>query len=135
MTADIFVFDTNHVSNLLRDKYKVLLKRIRDNTDNTLVLCTPVIYEVERGLLHKGASRQLERFREDIIPLFSVVTLQRVDWQVAAALWALTRRNGKQLADADLLIAALALRLQATVVTNDRDFAYVPNVSVTNWIE
>lgn len=134
MATDIFVFDTNHVSNLLREQYAVLLNRIRANEDNMLVLCDPVIYEVERGLLHKGADKQLQQFRDDILPLFIVVSLQRVDWQVAATLWAMMRRSGKQLADTDLLIAAIALRLRATVVTNDKDFDHLPTVPVVNWL-
>jgi tRNA(fMet)-specific endonuclease VapC len=134
MAKSVFIFDSNHISSLLRPRYKVLLNRISNDETNTLVLCEPVIYEVEKGLLHKNAEQQFERF-QDMLPLFTVMPIQLVDWRVAAVLWATARQNGKQLADIDLLVAAVALRLGGTVVTNDKDFAHLPTVPTENWLQ
>jgi predicted nucleic acid-binding protein len=50
----------------------------------------------------------------------------------AAQFWAVARNAGRQLFDVDLLIAALAFRLNTVVVTNDNDFNALP-VRHENW--
>jgi tRNA(fMet)-specific endonuclease VapC len=48
---------------------------------------------------------------------------------------ALLERSGRRLADADLQIGAIAVALQATVVTgNRRQYERIPGVTVENWI-
>lgn len=126
MDNSTYIFDTNMFSNLIRRNDPDLLKRIWDSQDAVLILCDPVIYELERGLLHKDASTQLVYFREQIIPLFTVVAITLVDWRVAALLWAEMRRQGKQLSNIDLLIAAVTLRVDAVLVTADDDFDALP---------
>jgi predicted nucleic acid-binding protein len=51
------------------------------------------------------------------------MTLQAVK---AAELWSSTRSAGKQLSDVDLLLAALAVRMDAVIVSNDSDFDALP---------
>lgn len=134
MVSEIYVFDTNHISSLLRLRHQSLLTKIKQYQDNTLILSEPVIYEVEKGLLHKNATNQLEQSQQQIIPLFVVVPIQLADWRVASVLWSIARSNGKQIADIDLLVAAVALRLNGTVVTNDKDFSHLPNIATENWL-
>jgi predicted nucleic acid-binding protein len=134
MPEVVHVFDTNIISRLTQVRHLDLLERIRADQTNVQVLCEPVIYEVEKGLHHKGAEKQLERFRNDVIPLFSVVVaVQLVDWRVASLLWANSRARGRQVSDIDLLIAAITLRLDGIVVTADDDFDALP-VRRENWL-
>jgi len=44
------------------------------------------------------------------------------DWRQAAEFWAETVSKGLQLADIDLLIAAVATRLDGVIVSADDDF-------------
>lgn len=132
MDRHIYIFDTTIVSSLFHEQQKAILKRIRHDQTNFLVLCEPVIYEIERGLKHKKAEKQLTRFRGEVIPLFSTVPVQLADWRVASVLWADTRSKGFQLSDIDLLIAAVTLRLGGILVTSDDDFAVLP-VPRENW--
>ncbi|MEM6284849.1 MAG: PIN domain-containing protein [Chloroflexota bacterium] len=134
MAAKTYAFDTNHVSNMLKVQYRSLLLRISQNTTDRLILPEPVIYEVEKGLLHRGASSQFATFQNEIVPLFEVIPVQLVDWRLAAVLWARTRQQGRQLSDIDLLIAAMTLRLKAILITDDRDFTYLPEVPTENWL-
>ena len=66
------------------------------------------------------------------MPLMDHLALIDDDWQVAAQLWGTMRNQGKQFSDADLLIAALAQRLNAVVVTADDDFAAL-SIQRENW--
>ena len=109
-----------------------VLDALERHKHETLSLCPPVHFEVRRGLLWKDARVQWEVYIQDIVPQFTWTPLLEIDWDRAAALWAQTRRAGKQLSDMDLLIAAIALRLEGTIASNDADFdaLAVPRV---NW--
>jgi predicted nucleic acid-binding protein len=50
----------------------------------------------------------------------------------ASELWAYAVANGRQLADVDLLVAALAIRHDALIVSADTDFDALP-VKRDNW--
>jgi predicted nucleic acid-binding protein len=44
------------------------------------------------------------------------------------------RRRGRVLSQVDLMVAALAINLNVTVLTTDRDFEAVNGISCENWI-
>lgn len=83
---------------------------------------------------HKQAMQQLQHFRENLIPLFSVVSVQLADWRVAARLWGDARRRGYQLSDVDVVLTAITIRLNGVLVTDDGDFDYIPLVRTENWL-
>ena len=85
-------------------------------------------------LCHSQAYQQLAHFRAYLIPLFAVVPAQLADWRVAAKLWSDARRRGRQLSDVDVLLAAMTLRLNGLLITDDGDFAYLPLVKTENWL-
>jgi len=58
--------------------------------------------------------------------------LSDIDWEQAAQFWADAVSRGKQHSDVDLLVAAIAKRLEATVITADDDFDSLP-VKRENW--
>ena len=66
------------------------------------------------------------------MPLLDWLPLTDADWRQAAQFWADTRSTGKQLSDVDLLVAALAKRLDAIIISNDDDFDALP-VKRENW--
>src|SRR5690606_5599591 len=89
---------------------------------DTLCLCEAVDYEVRRGYLRTNATTKLSLYAQRIRPQFQWVPVIEADWQQAAQLWADAVRSGKQLSDIDLLIASVALRLNAQIVSADADF-------------
>lgn len=52
----------------------------------------------------------------------------------AAALQTALRRQGRQLATVDALIAATALRYDLTLLTTDRDFETITGLRRENWM-
>ena len=54
-------------------------------------------------------------------------------WVEAAALWAEQRRRGRTHDDADLLIAAFARRLRATLATNNTADFIDLDVPIVDW--
>ena len=128
-----FVLDTNILSQILR-RNAPALARLREaaDHDDDLFMCPVVFYELSRGLSYRGADRQLEDLNAFVRTL-QWVDYDRTMWVEAAGLWADRRRHGRSHDDADLLIAAFARRLRATLVTNNTaDFTDL-EVPIVDW--
>ncbi|MCL4252699.1 MAG: PIN domain-containing protein [Anaerolineae bacterium] len=129
----VYILDTNTISDLLRQNpLSVSYLRQAKMQNDVLVLCQPVNYEIQRGLKDKQASRQLSDYQQKFKLLFHWVSLIDDDWNSAEDLWVFAKQNGKQLSDVDLLIVALAKRLNAIIVSSDRDFN-IFSLPVQNW--
>lgn len=91
-------------------------------------------YAVMRGLLAKGATRQLAAFDQlcatsRVLPLTDVVIMR------AAVIYADLYRRGELISDADILIAATAVTNGLAVVTNNKaHFRRIRNLQIENWL-
>ena len=128
-----YILDTNAVSDYINDLYGVrnLIRLALDDGDE-LFLCQPVHFEALRGLIRANATRKQMDFEQELVPLLVWLPLIDGDWQQAARFWADTTIKGRQLSDVDLLVAALAIRLDATIISSDIDFDVLP-VKRENW--
>ena len=128
-----YLLDTNVVSDYLRGRPEIVdrVSRVID-AGEIVGLCPPVHYEVTRGLLRVDARRQLEKYYLEFVPMMSLLPVLHDDWNEAAQLWRYVQQRGRQLSDVDLLIAAMAIRLDAVLVTADGDFSALP-VKRENW--
>lgn len=126
-----YILDSNVVSGLIREQPSVQSNLIKHAFDE-IYLCLPVYFEIVRGLLWKDAVKKiviLEQLRSQL----DWIDLQESDWQLAARLWAAVNARGRQLSDIDLLIGALAIRLDAVLVTDDNDYDALPQIPRENW--
>jgi len=132
-----YVIDTNIISQLIKNPSASVKDRLKTVLDTGGVLFTSeaVRYEIERGLRKKEATKQLEIFHRRVVPVFSIVAVDWPTWDAAADLWVYATNNGRQLADVDLLVVALAIRLDAILVSADRDYSAFPSVKTENWME
>ena len=128
----IYVLDTNVISDLSRNISIVVANHDRKlKQGHSLVLCSPVYYENLRGLLKKNATAQIAGLNALKAVLDWQVVVEQ-DWLDAAQLWAITDNKGRRLSDIDLLIAAIAARLNAILVSADADFEALP-IKYENW--
>ncbi|MBN2502617.1 MAG: PIN domain-containing protein [Anaerolineales bacterium] len=129
----LYILDTNVIADLFRPD-TTMQQRIKEARAGGNIFCIaqPVYYETLRGLLRKKAERKLSIFKRQLIPLFEWTPVIDADWELAAQYWAEAISKGKQLSDMDLLIAAIASRLDATIVSADEDFDALP-VRRENW--
>jgi len=131
-----FVLDSDTITYILQRQDRVvarLAEAAQANAD--ICLCPVVYYQVRRGLLHKGARRQLREF-DSLARMLVWVDFERPMWEAAARTWATSRSRGRPHDDdADLLIAAYASHLRATLVTNNtRDFEGL-GIPLRNWVD
>jgi predicted nucleic acid-binding protein len=129
----IYLLDSNTISDWITANTNVTAnveKRIMQG--DVLGICQPIIYEAERGFRWRPQARKEQVFREKLLPLLTTISVLDADWLLAAQFWADTVSRGKQLSDIDLLLAALAHRLNAVIVSNDSDFDPLP-IKRENW--
>ena len=92
-------------------------------------------YEVLRGLLAKGAAKQVAAFDKlcatsRVLPLTDFIIVQ------AATIYADLHRRGELISDADILIAATAITHGLAIVTNNEaHFRRLRDLQVLNWLE
>ncbi len=123
----IFVLDTNVISDIVNPKANLnVLANLAANRQQVICLCEAVDYEIRRGYMRKAATTRLDAYEKLIKPQFEWTPLEYNDWVQASHYWADAVNRGKQLSDIDLLIAALATRLDAVIVSADTDFDVLP---------
>ncbi len=125
-----FILDTNIISAGFNGDTQILAHLETHRTDE-IYLCQPVYYEVMRGLIWKKAASKILTLQKLHVRL-GWIELTDEDWQRATRLWVEMVSRGRQLSDVDLLIAAIAIRLDAVIVTADADFDALP-VRRENW--
>jgi predicted nucleic acid-binding protein len=130
-----YILDTNAVADYI-NQFEPTRTRIRQalRDRETLYLCPPVEYEVLRGLIRTNAPHKRKAFEQTFAPQLTPLPLIADDWKQAAQFWAAMRKRGRQISDVDVLLAALANRLDATIVSDDSDFDALP-VQRENWRE
>lgn len=90
-------------------------------------------YEILRGLKARRATRQMARFEQrcqhsEVLPLTDDIIVQ------AAEVYALLYQEGQLISDADILIAATALKYNLVMVTeNANHFRRIPGLSIESW--
>ena len=130
-----FVLDTNIFIAGLNGNASVL-RRLDALNPEDLVLCAPVLAELEYGACF---SARKEENLAKIQTLSGRTRFQAFDDVVAhrfGTLKADLRRLGALKADFDLSIAAIAFHLEATLVSDDRAFHDdpIPGLKVENWL-
>jgi tRNA(fMet)-specific endonuclease VapC len=131
-----YVLDTNTLSFAIAGKPSVS-ERLLSQAPADLFLPQPVIAEIEYGLARLPKSKRKARLRTRFQVFLD--ELQRVLWtdeislafgQIKADL----ERRGIRIEDFDVAIAAHALALNATLVTDNLDhMGRVPNLRLENW--
>jgi tRNA(fMet)-specific endonuclease VapC len=130
-----YLLDTNIVTAHLK-QHPGVRQRIRDAelAGHPVRLNAVSYYETKRGLLAIGAQRQLAAF-ERLWRVLGIVMIDHAVLDKAAELYAALRVSGQLIEDADLLIAAMALVYDMTLVThNTAHFARIPGLQVEDWL-
>ena|SRR5579859_5409308 len=123
----IFLIDSNTIADFLSRQTRTLHQiQMHILNKDVLGLCCPVHYEVLRGLLWRNAPVKMDLFNRSIGLFFSWIELVNEDWEQAARFYAQTRVAGRQFADTDLLLSAIAHRLDGIIVSSDQDFDVLP---------
>jgi tRNA(fMet)-specific endonuclease VapC len=99
---------------------------------NSFLLASVAHYELQRYLDLKGADRLLRRY-ESLVTHWQRCDLGFGDWDDAARLWAERHRAGRSISDLDLLLAILARKHRAMLVTSNTKHFEGLDIPLADW--
>ena len=129
-----FLLDTNIVSDLVRHPQGRIASRIAEIGEQHV--CTSIIVASElRYGAAKKASLRLSAQLEAVLDAVDVLALEAPADVIYGELRARLEKAGQPIGANDLLIAAQALALGHTIVTdNEREFSRIGDLPVENWL-
>jgi tRNA(fMet)-specific endonuclease VapC len=130
-----YLLDCNHLSATLARVSPVRERIHRERrAGHRFVTCHPVLCELEVGI--QQTARPDEN-RRRLAQLLRHVRLWPLDVETArryGAVYIELRRLGRVLSQVELMLAALARQHTLIVLTTDRDFEALPDLSIENWV-
>jgi tRNA(fMet)-specific endonuclease VapC len=132
-----YLLDTNAVIALLKNKPPIFRKRLRRTVSKgaAITVSSIVLYELWYGVARSARRREnAERLRVFLSGGIAVNAFSEEDAMTAGDLRATLEAAGTPIGPYDLLVAAQALRSNATLVTaNVSEFARVPGLHWQDW--
>lgn len=129
-----FLLDTNIVSDLVRHPQGRAAERVRGVGEANI--CTSIIIaaELRYGAAKKGSPR-LQAQLEAVLGALDILPFEAPADATYALIRAQLERAGKPIGANDLLIAAQAVALGCTIITdNEAEFARIEGLSRENWL-
>jgi tRNA(fMet)-specific endonuclease VapC len=129
-----YLLDTNAVSDLVRNPHGKVAERLFKVGETQV--CTSIIVAAElRYGAEKKQSRRLSAQLEAVLGALEILPFEEPADVSYGSLRAQLERAGTPVGANDLLIAAQALTLGYTVVTNnEKEFARVKDLHLENWL-
>jgi tRNA(fMet)-specific endonuclease VapC len=130
-----YLFDTNHLSAAIDDEADVrgrILQLRRDG--HRLGTCVPALCELETGLERTQRREHNRRILATLLRQIRIWPLEPPIARVYAEIYHEVRARGRALSQLDMILAALSRLLNATLLTDDRDFEALPDLRVENWL-
>ncbi|WP_174286468.1 type II toxin-antitoxin system VapC family toxin [Sphingomonas bacterium] len=125
-----FILDTNSCIDFARGRSASLLRRMKERRRDGLVMSAISYAELSVGAREHSEGPD----REHLETLVRIVRVVPFDAVAARAYGRLVREHGVKRHDFDRLIAAQALSLDVTLVTNnERHFNGIAGLRVENW--
>ena len=130
-----YILDTNAVTAHLK-KNPLVSQRMRqaEAEGHPVKLNAVSYYEIRRGLLFAGAQVQLTGF-ERLWRELGIVMIDQAVLDRAAEVYADLRATGQLIEDADILMGAIALVNDLTLVTNNTShFSRIGGLQLEDWL-
>ena len=127
--------DTNIISYYFNanDKVKEKLMEVVDD-DEEICMTVINIYEIVKGFRwknNKKKEKQFKEFLEDVV----IFGIDNDVINIASDLYAYLRKNGKTIGDADIFIAAIVIKNNGTLVSNNtKHYEGIEQLNLMNWL-
>ena len=129
-----YLLDTDICIYLINERPRKVLARFRRHAVGDIGVSTVTVSELAWGVAKTGSARNRAALDAFLLPI------EIAAYDLAAALRygevrAALAKRGRPIGPLDTMIAAHALSLGATLVTNNlREFGRVPDMAVENWV-
>jgi len=127
--------DTNIISYYFDANIKIK-EKILEVIDNNENICVTVIniYEILKGFKwknNKNKESQFKEFLEDVL----IFTIDDDVINIASDLYASLRKAGKTIGDADIIIAAIVMKNNGILVSNNiKHYEGIEGLKLENWL-
>lgn len=130
------LLDTNICIYLIRRKPVALLRKFTTFRAGDLALSSITVAELQHGVEKSGDPARNRGALEQFLLPFAVVAFDRAAAAAYGRVRADLERRGTPIGALDMLIAAHALHLEVTLVTNTmREFSRVPGLTLEDWVQ
>ncbi len=130
-----YLLDTNAMSELMRGPVNKVAAAIEKVGPEAVCTSIVVVCELKFGAARRGSAK----LTANLTKVLETITIEDFKAPADAAyaeLRAALEKAGTPIGQMDMMIAAHALVLGATVVTaNEREFSRVPGLKVENWMK
>ncbi len=123
-----YLLDTNQVVYYLRHETRVV-DDLQSRKGEGLAVSIISVAELYEGIFRATIPEEAERALKAFLSEATVLTIDEEAARIFGQERARLRQVGRPMSDLDLLIAATAIRHDLTLLTADRDFARVENLS------
>lgn len=128
-----YMLDTNAVSRMIRQPASALARRVAALEEGSFAISVIVVAELRYGAERRGSARLTQQL-ETVLAAIDVLPLEEPAARHYGAIRSALERIGRPIGRNDLLIAAHARALGATLVTNNvGEFQRVPDLAVEDW--
>lgn len=129
-----YLLDTNILADLVRNPQGRVASRIREVGEAQVCTSIVVAGELRYGAAKRGSQR-LSKQLDAILSVIEVLPLETPADETYGELRVKLELAGTPIGGNDLLIAAQAMALECTVVTdNEREFRRVVGLACENWL-
>ena len=129
-----YLLDTNIISDLVRNPNGKAAHHIRKVGESKVCTSIIVAAELRYGVAKKGSPR-LSADLEEILGALDILPFETPADRTYGEARARLEKSGRPIGANDLLIAAQAVTLGYTVVTdNEREFSRVADLKYENWL-
>jgi len=129
-----YLLDTNIVSDLMRNPRGRVFDRIAEVGEASICTSLIVAAELRSGATKKNSSRLTARL-ETVLGALEIINLEAPVDKLYAIIRSDLERMGQPMAGNDMLIAAHALAMDLTLITdNEAEFARISQLRIENWI-
>jgi tRNA(fMet)-specific endonuclease VapC len=131
----LYLLDTNHLSAAINDDAGIR-RRLRDVrlSGDRVGTCVPALCELQAGLVLTKRREHNQRLLRELLRQIRIWPLDARTGVLYGELYHELRRKGRALSQVDIMLAALAQQMVATLVTTDHDFQAVPDLSTESWL-
>ncbi len=129
-----YLLDTDTCVYLIKRNPAQVHERFRRHRLSTVALSSIVVSELSWGAAKSGSQRNVEAL-DAFLAALQVVAYDQSAAFIYGRLRADLERRGTPIGPLDMLIAAHALSLDMTLVTNnEHEFRRVPELRIENWV-
>jgi len=133
MISRIFL-DTDTLINFLRGNSNIQEKVYYvAQSGNRLNITNITVYEMLKGLRYVSNKKQEQQFKEFLTSV-NVFSLNNAAVEIAADIYAVLRKKGITIGDADILIASIVITYGGKLITNNfKHYQHIDGLAIENW--